>query len=317
VDLLFALVFAVAVVLALGLGWLIAGRLLRALRTITATAKDISASNLHKRLNIEGPDDELKELGGTLDDLFARLEASFESQRRFVANASHELRTPLTAERSLLQVALADPDASVDSWRSTGEELLTLGEMQERLIDALLTLARSQGGIECWEDLDLAAIAKKVVLMRREEAERRGIRIETTFAAAPGAGDPGLVESLVANLVDNAVRHNVDSGQVEVLTGTRSGSAVLSVVNTGPVVAPEDVARLFEPFRKAGADRTRSNDGSGLGLSIVRAVVDAHGASIVVEPRSDGGLQVEVALPASSRSESQAQEPALSGSLPA
>ena len=125
------------------------------------------------------------------------------------------------------------------------------------------------------------------------------------------------MESLIANLVDNAIRHNVDSGQVEVLTGTRSGSAVLSVVNTGPVVAPEDVARLFEPFRKAGADRTRSNDGSGLGLSIVRAVVDAHGASIVVEPRSDGGLQVEVAFPASSRRESQAQEPALSGSLPA
>jgi signal transduction histidine kinase len=317
VDILFALVLAAAVVLALAIGWLIAGRLLRALRTITSTARDISASNLHERLNIEGPDDELKELGGTLDDLFARLEASFESQRRFVANASHELRTPLTAERSLLQVALADPDADVEAWRATGEELLALGELQERLIGALLTLARSERGIERRESLDLAAIAEKVVQARREKAERRGIRIETTFAAAPGAGDPGLVESLIANLVDNAIRHNVDSGQVEVLTGTRSGSAVLSVVNTGPVVAPEDVARLFEPFRKAGADRTRSNDGSGLGLSIVRAVVDAHGASIVVEPRSDGGLQVEVAFPASSRRESQAQEPALSGSLPA
>ena len=317
VDILFALVLAVAVVLALGVGWLIAGRLLRALRKITSTARDISASNLHERLNIEGPDDELKELGGTLDDLFARLEASFESQRRFVANASHELRTPLTAERSLLQVALADPEADVEAWRATGKELLALGELQERLIDALLTLARSERGIEQWHDFDLATVAEKVVLTRRQDAERRGIRVETTFAAAPGAGDPSLVESLIANLVDNAIRHNVENGQVEIVTGTRSGSAVLSVVNTGPVVPSEDVERLFEPFRKAGGDRTRSNDGSGLGLSIVRAVVDAHGASIVVEPQSDGGLRVEVAFPASPRRESQAEELALSGSLPA
>ena len=192
-----------------------------------------------------------------------------------------------------------------------------MGELQERLIGALLTLARSERGIEQWQDFDLGAVAEKVVLARRAEAKRRGIRIETTFAAAPGAGDPGLVERLIANLVDNAIRHNVDNGQVEVVTGTRSGSAVLSVVNTGPVVPSEDVERLFEPFRKAGGDRTRSNDGSGLGLSIVRAVVDAHGASIVVEPQSDGGLRVEVAFPASPRRESQAEELALSGSLPA
>jgi len=317
VDILFALVLAVAVVLALGLGWLIAGRLLRALRKITSTARDISASNLHERLNIEGPDDELKELGGTLDDLFARLEASFESQRRFVANASHELRTPLTAERSLLQVALADPDADVEAWRATGEELLALGGLQERLIDALLTLARSERGIEQWHDFDLATVAEKAVLVRRLEADRRGIRVETTFAAAPGAGDPGLVESLIANLVDNAIRHNVDNGQVDIATATRAGSAVLRVVNTGPVVPPEDIERLFEPFRKAGADRTRSNDGNGLGLSIVRAVADAHGATIVVEPRSGGGLRLEVAFPVSSRGKSQAPVPALSGSRPA
>ena len=297
VDILFALVIAVAVVLALVLGWLIAGRLLRALRKITSTARDISASNLHERLNIEGPDDELKELGGTLDDLFARLEASFESQRRFVANASHELRTPLTAERSLLQVTLADPDADVGAWRATGEELLALGELQERLIDALLTLARSERGIEQWQDFDLGALAERVVLARRVEAERRGIHIEMTFAAAPGAGDPGLVESLIANLVDNAVRHNVDSGQVEVLTGTRSGSAVLSVVNTGPVVPSAEVERLFEPFRRAGGDRTRTRDGHGIGLSIVRAVADAHDAAVTVEPQSGGGLRVEVLFP--------------------
>jgi signal transduction histidine kinase len=317
VDILFALVLAVAVVLALGVGWLIAGRLLRALRKITSTARAISASNLHERLNIEGPDDELKELGGTLDDLFARLEASFESQRRFVANASHELRTPLTAERSLLQVALADPEADVEAWRATGKELLALGELQERLIDALLTLARSERGIEQWHDFDLATVAEKVVLTRRQDAERRGIRVETTFAAAPGAGDPSLVESLIANLVDNAIRHNVDNGQVDIAIATRAGSAVLRVVNTGPVVPSEDIERLFEPFRKAGADRTRSTDGNGLGLSIVRAVADAHGATIVVEPRSGGGLRLEVAFPVSSRGKSQAPVPALSGSRPA
>ena len=140
-----------------------------------------------------------------------------------------------------------------------------------------------------------------MVLVRGQEAEQRGIRVETTFAAAPGAGDPGLVESLITNLVDNAIRHNVDNGQVDIVTGTRSGSAVLSVVNTGPVVPPADVERLFEPFRTAGIDRTRSDDRHGLGLSIVRAVVDAHGASIKLEPRSGGGLRVEVAFVGSSR----------------
>jgi signal transduction histidine kinase len=213
-----------------------------------------------------------------------------------VANASHELRTPLTAERSLLQVALADPDASVEAWRSTGEELLKLGELQERLIAALLTLARSERGLERREPFDLAVTAEKVVAARREEAERRGINVEATLAATPVAGDPRLVESLIANLVDNALRHNVERGRVEVTTATRAGSALLSVVNTGPLVPPEDVERLFEPFRKTGAARTRSNDGHGLGLSIVRAVADAHGATIDVEPRSDGGLQIVVAF---------------------
>ena len=300
VDILFALVIAVAVVLALALGWLIAGRLLRALRRITSTARDISASNLHERLNIAGPDDELKELGGTLDDLFARLEASFESQRRFVANASHELRTPLTAERSLVQVALADPGADVAAWRVTGEELLALGELQERLIDALLTLARSERGIEQWRDFDLGALAEKAIIVRRQEAERRGIHVETTFAAAPGAGDPGLVESLIANLVDNGMRHNFEGGSLQVVTGTRAGQAVVAVTNTGPMVSSEDVERLFEPFRRAGGDRTRTRDGHGLGLSIVRAIADAHGATLTVAPQSGGGLHVEVLIPTTS-----------------
>ncbi len=287
----------VMVVLSIGFGWLMAGRLLRPLGTITAKAREISASNLHERLALSGRDDEFKELGETLDDLFARLEASFASQRNFVANASHELRTPITAERTLLQVTLADPDATADALRSTCEKLLTLGAQEERLIEALLTLASSERGIEDPEAFDLAAAAERVAVVRRHEAERRGIQVEATLATAPITGDPSLVESLIANLVDNALRHNVDRGRVEVATEMRAGCAVLSVVNTGPVVSPDDVERLFEPFRRLGPDRMSGKDGHGLGLSIVQAVAGAHGATVVVEPQPTGGLKVEVRFP--------------------
>ena len=293
----FAIACGVAVVLAVALGWLIAGRVLRPLRRITSTARQISATNLHQRLDLKGPDDELKQLGETLDDLFARLESSFEAQRRFAANASHELRTPLTAERSLLQVALADPDASVETWRATGEELLNLGELQERLITSLFTLARSERGIERRESFDLAEVAEQAVLARRQEAERQGISLDAQTAVAPIAGDRNLVESLVANLLDNALRHNLEGGRVAITTGMQAGRAVLAIVNTGPLVPPEDVERLFEPFRKAGADRTRSNDGHGLGLAIVRAVADVHGATVIAEPQPSGGLRVGVVFP--------------------
>ena len=201
-----ALVFAGTVLVALALGWLIAGRFMRPLRTITATARDISASNLNRRLALSGRNDEFAELGETLDGLFGRLEASFQAQRHFVANASHELRTPLAAERTLLQVALADPDATAQTLRETCEELLALGDQQERLIEALLTLASSERGVERWEPFDLAEIAGKVLLNRRQEAERRGIRVDGDLSAAPATGDPSLAESLLANLVDNAIR---------------------------------------------------------------------------------------------------------------
>ena len=230
-------------------GWLIAGRLLRPLRTITATARDISASNLNRRLALDGRDDEFAELGETLDDLFGRLEASFESQRHFVANASHELRTPLTAERTLLQVALADPDATAQTLRSACEQVLALGDQQERLIEALLTLATSERGIEQWEPFDLAAVAWHVVTIRREEAERRGVHIETRLAAAPATGDPSLAESLVANLVDNAIRHNSSDGTAEISTAAAGGQATIRVRNTGAVIPPEQLDRLFQPFR--------------------------------------------------------------------
>jgi signal transduction histidine kinase len=291
-----ALVLAGTVLVALALGWLIAGRFLRPLRTITAAARDISASNLSRRLSLAGRDDEFTELGETLDDLFARLEASFESQRHFVANASHELRTPLTAERTLLQVALADPDATAETLRSTCQQLLALGYQQERLIEALLTLASSERGIERWEPLDLAGIAGKVLLGLRQEAERRGIRIEAILAAAPATGDPSLVESLVANLVDNAIRHNRDGGRVEISTTITDGLAIVSVSNTGTLISPDEVDRLFQPFQRLGTERISHISGHGLGLAIVRAIAGVHGAGLTANARPEGGLDIEVSF---------------------
>lgn len=280
------------------LGWFIAGRFLRPLRTITAAARDISASNLHRRLALGGPNDELTELGQTLDDLFGRLEAAFDSQRRFVANAAHELRTPLTAERTLLQVALADPTASAATLRTTCEEVLILGEQQARLIEALLTLASSERGIERWETLDLAAIAQEVALLRRQEAARRGIRFDVTFGTATTIGDPQLVESLVANLVDNALRYNVDSGWIELVTTAREGRATFQVRNTGPVVPEGEIERLLQPFQRLGNARVRHGDGLGLGLAIVQAIAKAHGAALSVLARPEGGLDITVAFSA-------------------
>jgi signal transduction histidine kinase len=288
--------FAVMVVISLVLGWMIAGRFLRPLRTITATARDISARNLHRRLDITGRADEFTELAGTLDGLFERLEKSFESQRHFVANASHELRTPLTAERALLQVALADPHATVATLRSACEELLALGQQQERLIDALLTLASSERGIERAEPVDLARVAGDVAAARAEEAARRGLAVRTALAPAATSGDPHLVESLVANLVDNALRHNIQGGRVEIATASVAGRAHLSVRNTGPLIPPGEVERLFQPFRRYGRERIRTADGYGLGLAIVRAIADAHGAVLTPRARPDGGLDIDISF---------------------
>jgi signal transduction histidine kinase len=245
---------------------------------------------------LNGPDDELTRLGRTLDDLFGRLEASFASQRRFVANASHELRTPLAGQRTLLEVALADPKASAAELRAACQEALALEEQQERLIGALFTLASSEGGVERRESVDLAAVAEQVVMLRADEAHGRHVRVQVSPGTAQVAGDPDLLVSLVANLVENGLRHNVDDGSLHVVTETPAGEAVVSVTNTGPMVSPEDVGRLFEPFRRA-VDRTRTRDGHGLGLSIVRAVADAHQATVTVEPQTEGGLCVEIAFP--------------------
>ena len=294
---LFAVAFAVMVLIAVVLGWLVAGRFLRPLRAIVATARDISATNLHRRLGDTGRG-EFAELARTLDDLFARLEAAFASQRRFVANAAHELRTPLTAERTLMQVALADPDATTATLRAACQEVIALGAAQERLVNALLTLASGEQGVERRERFDLAAVARDAVAARRDEADRRGVRIETALAAAPAGGDASLAESLVANLVDNAVRHNTPGGRVEVSTAATGSGGLVRVWNTGPLVPPTEIERLFQPFQRLGRDRTRRPDGHGLGLAIVRAIATAHGAALRVTPRPEGGLDVEVAFPA-------------------
>jgi signal transduction histidine kinase len=285
------------VVISFVLGWLIAGRFLRPLRTITATARDISASNLNRRLSLNGRTDEFKDLAETLDDLFERLESSFESQRRFVANASHELRTPLTAERTLLQVALADPDATAETLRSICHDVLALGEQQERLIEALLTLASSERGIEQREPFDLAEIARQVLLSRHQEAQRLGIQVYTTLATAQATGDPSLVESLVANLVDNALRHNVAGGRIAIATTTTAGHASITVRNTGTVIPPTEVERLFQPFQQLGGERIRHTGGLGLGLAIVRAIASAHGATLIPHAHPEGGLDIEVTFP--------------------
>jgi signal transduction histidine kinase len=277
------------------LGWLAAGRVLRPLGQMADTARTISAGNLGRRLALTGPDDEFKRLGDTLDDLLARLEASFDAQRRFVANASHELRTPLTVERTLLQVALADPNATEASLRATLEELLACGREHERLLESLLTLASSERGVQHREPIDLARVAGHVLSAPRPDVERHGLELDTTLEPAAVAGDPALIERLMANLVDNAVRYNRRGGRVQVRTGAVNGHAVVAVTNTGPVVAPEETDRLFEPFQRLGGGRAAAADGHhGLGLSIVRAIAAAHEATIEATPQPSGGLAVTV-----------------------
>jgi signal transduction histidine kinase len=288
---------ALMAVLSIALGWFVAGRVLRPLRTITAAAREISADSLGDRLALGGPRDELRELGDTFDALLARLEASFRAQRQFIANASHELRTPLARQRVISQVALADTGATIETLRAAHERVLAAGSQQQQLIDALLTLARGQAGLDTPEPFDLAAVTSQILPGRRPEAESRNLTLHAALAPARVAGSPRLAERLAANLVDNALRYNVPGGRVDVTTGTRNSRAVLSVANTGPAVPADAVELLFQPFQRLSTDRTSGGDGHGLGLSIARAIADAHGARITACPRPGGGLLVEVMFP--------------------
>jgi signal transduction histidine kinase len=285
---------AIMAAASIGLGWVAAGRVLRPLRTINERARAISATNLHKRLALAGPRDELTELAGTFDDLLDRLEGSFQAQRQFVANASHELRTPLARAQTLAEVALSDPEATVDSLRASHGRVLAAGRQQERLIEALLTLARSERGLDHREPFDLAAITTTTLRARLDEVQRCGLAVNATLEPAETSGDPRLAERLVANLIDNAVRYNQPHGHVDITTTTRAGRAVLSVANSGPIVPPDDVTRLLEPFQRHGTDRTDHSDGLGLGLSIVTAIATAHGATLAARAQPEGGLVLEV-----------------------
>ena len=229
-----ALALALVAVLSAALGWFIAGRALRPLRTITTTARRISAASLNERLVLGGPRDELTELADTFNGLLARLEAAFTAQRQFIANTAHELRTPLARQRVISQVALADPDASIESLRAAHERVLTSGTQQQHLIDALITLARGQAGLDSREPFDLAGLTRKVLADRQPDVQRRSLRLHTTLGPALTAGSPRLAEQLIANLIDNALRHNLPAGQMEVVTRTQNSRAVLAVANTGP-----------------------------------------------------------------------------------
>jgi signal transduction histidine kinase len=287
---------AVMALVSIGLGWLVAGRVLRPLAAITATARRLEGSTLHERLHFQGPQDELKELADTFDQMLGRLDAAFETQRRFVANASHELRTPLAIARTEVDVALADPDTAPDELRAMAGRVLEANQRSERLIEGLLTLARSERQPRAREPVDLAVAAADALEVAAQEVERLGLRVSRMLGAAPVAGDRALLERLVANLVENAVRHNRPGGWVEVDTGRAGPLAVVRVANGGPPIPPDQVATLFEPFRRLEADRTGSDRGAGLGLSIVKAVAAAHGGRATARPLEDGGLEVTVEL---------------------
>ncbi len=292
-----AIALALMALISTALGWVVAGRVLRPLRTMTTATQEISEENLNRRLAMGGPRDELRQLAETIDGLLGRLEGAFDAQRRFVANASHELRTPLTAVRALLEMVLSDPTATVATFRATCEQVLEESEQQEQLMEALLTLAQGQRGIDRAETFDLAAVTSTVMEAGEGAATARGLRVQRDLAAAEISGDSRLIARVVSNLVDNAIRHNVAGGSVDVQL--RSAEYVtLTVTNTGLVVPPSEVDRLLAPFQRLAPDRTGAGEGLGLGLSIVAAIAAAHDATLSVMAQPRGGLQVTVTFPA-------------------
>ncbi|WP_407553042.1 sensor histidine kinase [Streptomyces sp. Pv4-95] len=284
-------------VLAFAVGYLMAGRVLSPLGRITRTARNVAGSDLHKRIELDGPDDELKELADTFDGMLERLDRAFNAQKRFVANASHELRTPLAINRTLLEVQMSDPDVSPEL-AQLGKTLLATNERSEQLVEGLLLLARSENEIAERNSVDLAEVASLSVDQSRTEAEAAGVELRGVRRSAFVKGNGVLLERVAMNLVQNAIRYNVpDGGWVEVGTTADSDHVSLTVSNTGPMVPAYEVDNLFEPFRRLRAERTGSDKGVGLGLSIVRSVTRAHGGFVHAVPREGGGLEVHVSLP--------------------
>jgi signal transduction histidine kinase len=290
-------------VLAVVIGYVVAGRMLQPLHTVTATARRLSESNLYERIALDGPQDEIKDLADTFDRMLDRLNRAFDAQRRFVANASHELRTPLTINRTVLEVALASRRSPPET-RALADVLLGNTARHERLIEGLLLLARSERELATRVGTPLRDVVRSALDQLDAQVEEAGVDVEARLGPAAVTGDPVLLERCAVNLLENAVKYNVGDGRVWVRTGVRDGEAFLQVVNTGRPVPSYEVATIFEPFRRLRADRTGSRDGAGLGLSIVRAVVAAHGGAIDTVPRPDGGLSITVRLPV-------AAEPAL------
>jgi len=286
---------AIMALISLALGWFIAGRMLRPIRTMTGTLQQISGRNVHERLSVAGPRDEFKDLADTVDGLLGRLEAALDGHRRFVANAAHELRTPLAVEHAVLEEPLIDPGATLESFRANFERLLTISDQRGRLLESLLTLAGSEHARDRGEPVDLAGLAEQALRDRGPELDRRRLRVEATLAPARILGDPALVERLVTNLCDNAIHYNLPGGRVEVGTRRAGGQAVLLVANTGAVVPPDQVDRLFEPFQRL--HRIADDGHHGLGLSIVRAIAVAHEATVTARPRPGGGLTIEITFP--------------------
>ncbi|MFD5427565.1 sensor histidine kinase [Streptomyces sp. NPDC127084] len=277
------------------LGWVVAGRLLRPLERITSTAERIASRTLHRRIGLDSASGEVKRLADSFDSMLDRLDAAFAGQERFIANAAHELKTPLVINRTLVEVAMSRRDAPPEI-RQLGENLLAVNARHERLIDALLTLARADDALTERVGTDLAELAAVVLEHTRDEAERGEVTVESYLGAASTTGDPILLEQLVRNLVENAIRHNAPGGSVTVETRKDASGAQIVIGNTGAQISPHEIPMLFEPFRRL-TDRVGSARGSGLGLSIVRAVAQAHDGDVTAAPRKGGGLVVHVTLP--------------------
>jgi signal transduction histidine kinase len=290
---------AIVAVAAVGVGWLMAGRALRPLRDIIATARRLSTRNLSERISLPGPQDELKEVADTIDEMLGRLAAGFEAQRRFVANASHELRTPLTVQRAAIDVALSDPHPTIESLRAMAARVRVATERHERLIDSLLMLAGGERGVQRYEPVDLAQAVQNALTAAQPAIEDRRLRVTSSLRPAALDGDRDLLAGLAANLVDNAVKYNVAGGEIHVETATDGSRVALSISNTGPELPADMVGQLFQPFRRHAPDRTVTGPrrGFGLGLSIVAAITDAHRGVYQASARQGGGLSIAVTFP--------------------
>jgi signal transduction histidine kinase len=292
-----ATALAVAGVLLLAASWVVAGRMLRPLQALTGTARRISQDRLHERIAHSGPRDELKELADTFDDMVARLEASFTNQRRFVADAAHELRTPLAIVRTSAEVLLAKRQSTIDQWRAMAQDVLTATGRVEHLLDSLLALTRSDHGMITQQPYDLAVAAAAALSEAYGEADSAHLTVTTDLRPAPVSGDPVLLDRMVRNLVDNAVRHNHRDGWIDVITRHADGGAVVSVRNSGETIPAQDLDRLFEPFQRLDTDRTTAAKSTGLGLALVTSIVRAHHGTLEAAPLAEGGLAVTVTLP--------------------